>query len=74
MGTGTVTLMQTSMMGSEDPGYYFQKVPGVIAWLGAMPENEMPFPLHNPHMKLNLEALPYGVLMHINMALDFLNL
>ena len=32
-----------------------------------------PVPQHNPHFKIDLNALPYGMLVHIAMALDYLN-
>lgn len=71
-GGENVTMLPKPMMGSEDVGYYFQKVPGVIGWLGGMPEAG-PVPQHNPHFKIDLNALPYGMLVHIAMALDYLN-
>ena len=72
LGGVNVTMLPKPMMGSEDVGYYFQKVPGVIGWLGGMPEAG-PVPQHNPHFKIDLNALPYGMLVHIAMALDYLN-
>lgn len=72
LGGENVTMLPKPMMGSEDVGYYFQKVPGVIGWLGGMPEAG-PIPQHNPHFKIDLNALPYGMLVHIAMALDYLN-
>lgn len=72
LGGENVTMLHKPMMGSEDVGYYFQKVPGVIGWLGGMPEAG-PVPQHNPHFKIDLNALPYGMLVHIAMALDYLN-
>ena len=72
LGGENVTMLPKPMMGSEDVGYYFQKVPGVIGWLGGMPEAG-PVPQHNPHFKIDLNALPYGMLVHIAMALDYLN-
>lgn len=72
LGGENVTMIPKPMMGSEDVGYYFQKVPGVIGWLGGMPEAG-PVPQHNPHFKIDLNALPYGMLVHIAMALDYLN-
>ena len=71
LGEDHVTELPEPMMGSEDVGYYFQKVPGVIGWLGGMPESG-PIPQHNPHFKIDLKALPYGMLVHIAMALDYL--
>ena len=72
LGGENVTMLPKPMMGSEDVGYYFQKVPGVIGWLGGMPEAG-PVPQHKPHFKIDLNALPYGMLVHIAMALDYLN-
>lgn len=72
LGGENVTMLPKPMMGSEDVGYYFQKVPGVIGWLGGMPEAG-PVPQHNPHFKIDLNALPYGMFVHIAMALDYLN-
>lgn len=72
LGEQNVLVQETPMMGSEDVGYFFQQVPGVIGWLGGMPEDG-PVPQHNPHFKIDLKALRYGVLMHVNMALDYLN-
>lgn len=72
LGGENVTMLPKPMIGSEDVGYYFQKVPGVIGWLGGMPEAG-PVPQHNPHFKIDLNALPYGMLVHIAMALDYLN-
>lgn len=72
LGAENVTILPKPMMGSEDVGYYFQKVPGVIGWLGGMPESG-PVPLHNPHFKIDLKALRYGMLVHIAMAMDYLN-
>ena len=72
LGEKNVTVLPKPMMGSEDVGYYFQKVPGVIGWLGGMTEAG-PIPQHNPHFKIDLKALPCGMLVHIAMALDYLN-
>lgn len=71
-GTENTHTPKTPMMGSEDVGYYFQQVPGAMAWLGAMPEDG-PVSPHNPSFHINLNALRYGILFHINMALDYLN-
>lgn len=73
LGEKNIIVQEQPMMGSEDVGYYFQQVPGVIGWLGGMPVGGTPIPQHNPHFKIDLNALRYGALFHINMALDFLN-
>lgn len=71
-GSDHAALLKSPMMGSEDVGYYFQQVPGAIGWLGAMPEDG-PVAPHNPSFKISLDTLKYGVLFHINMAVDYLN-
>lgn len=71
-GEENTFLIEKPMMGSEDVGYYFQKVPGAMGWLGGMPEDG-PVSPHNPSFHINLGALRYGALFHINMALDYLN-
>lgn len=71
-GEENAVIMEKPMMGSEDVGYYFQKVPGAIGWLGAMPESG-PVAPHNPSFCIDLDTLRYGALFHVNMALDYLN-
>lgn len=71
LGEERVTILKQPMMGSEDVGYYFQEVPGVIGWLGAMPEDG-PVAQHNPHFKISLDALHYGMLVHVGMVQDYL--
>lgn len=61
------------MMGSEDMGYYLQKVPGAFMSFGIKgPEDEC-LAQHNPYFKVNLNALEIGTLLHINFAVSFLN-
>lgn len=56
----------------EDLGAYFQKVPGVLIWIGcADPNEESPVFLHNPNFKVFLETLAVGVQVHINNVLSF---
>lgn len=71
-GEGRGTLMERPAMGSEDAGYYFQKVPGAIAWLGCHAEGSRASVPHNPGFYIDLKALGYGVLFHINMVFDIL--
>lgn len=73
LGEENVSVQEQPMMGSEDVGYYFQKVPGVIGWLGGMPVDGNPIPQHNPRFMIDLKSLRYGTLFHINMALELLN-
>ena len=70
-GEGNAVLLEKPMMGSEDAGYYFQEVPGAMGWLGSMPDDG-PVANHSPLFQISLKSLRYGVLLHINMALDYL--
>lgn len=73
LGEGKAVLVPEPMMGSEDVGFFFQRVPGAIGWLGCKGEGMEPVEQHNPRFRVDLTALRQGVLFHVNMALDFLN-
>lgn len=56
--------------GSEDFSYVSQKVPSVMVALAAGDSREgYVYPLHHPHMRLDLHALPVGVEALCRMAL-----
>ncbi len=59
-------------MGAEDVGVFFEKIPGAIAWLGVKDDRNKPYPLHNPNIILNTKGLIYGSLLHVNLAINFL--
>ena len=58
--------------GGEDAGVYFSHVPGAMIFLGcSKPEDENPVDLHNPKFTVDLKALAYGVVVHVNNILAF---
>ena len=60
--------------GSEDMAYYLQKVPGLIAFVGAgFAEDDKNFPHHHPKFDLNEDSLNIGLNLYVKFALDFLN-
>ena len=48
--------MGTEMTG-EDFGYYLDKIPGTMFWLGV----DSPFGLHHPQMTPQEEAIPFAI-------------
>lgn len=59
--------------GGEDVGIYFSHVPGAMIFLGcAKPEDTNPVDLHNPKFTVDLNALSYGVMVHVNNIFAFL--
>lgn len=62
------------MMGSEDMPYYFQKAPGVYALMGYRNDDieAIYFP-HHEKFKIDEEYMKYGVALHVQFAMDFLN-
>ncbi|MEG9295823.1 M20 family metallopeptidase [Mangrovibacillus sp. Mu-81] len=61
-------------LGGEDFSRFLQRYPGAFYWLGtSVRETEQQFPLHDPHFKLNEDALPEGVKLMVQLALDSLS-
>ena len=63
------------VMGSEDFAYYQEKIPGLIFFLGAKPDDVSPdeaTPLHSPRFQVNEDALIIGVRAMTNLAVDYL--
>jgi len=61
-------------MGTEDFAYFSQKVPGIIAFLGGgNKDKNSTYPHHNEKFNIDEEALPIGVSLYAQFALDFLN-
>jgi amidohydrolase len=58
------------VMGGEDFAYYLQKVPGAFLFLGA--GDGMEFPHHHPAFDIDEKVLPQGVLLMINLVLEYL--
>ncbi|MDK9711185.1 amidohydrolase [Acidaminobacter sp.] len=61
-------------MGSEDMSYYFQEVPGTFALLGYYNEakGSVYFP-HHEKFNVDEDMLKYGVALHAQFAVDYLN-
>lgn len=62
-------------MGSEDMPYYFQYAKGVYAFMGY--KNEEKETIYFPHhgkFKIDEDYMKYGTALHVQFALDFLNI
>ena len=69
---GLVTYEKTT--GSEDMAYYLEKIPGLIAFVGARnDEKEANFAHHHPRFNIDEDALEIGTELYIRFAIDFLN-
>lgn len=58
--------------GSDDFAFYLEKVPGVYAFLGVMPEGETVYPIHNKLFKLNEKGLGMGAMLYAEYALTYM--
>lgn len=60
--------------GGEDFGYYLQKVPGALVFLGAGGnEGGKQYPHHHPKFNFDEKALEIGTALYVQYALDYLN-
>ncbi|WP_018683379.1 M20 metallopeptidase family protein [Actinokineospora enzanensis] len=74
-GANHIGLMPNPLMGAEDWSYVLQRVPGVMAFLGACPPGLDPAdapPNHSNRVQFDESALPYGVATYAAFALDAL--
>ncbi|SKC81324.1 M20 family metallopeptidase [Maledivibacter halophilus] len=59
--------------GSEDMAYYLEKIPGLIAFVGAgNPEKGADFPHHHPRFNIDEDSLAIGTELYFRFAIDFL--
>jgi amidohydrolase len=58
-------------MGAEDVANFFNVAPGAMAWLGEANEDRENYPLHNPNMVVNKDALIYGAYLHISVVMNY---
>jgi amidohydrolase len=73
LGEEATPTVQPSMAG-EDFGRFLQNYPGSFIWLGTQVENEEEqAPLHDPHFKINEDALAKGTALLSQVAVDTLN-
>lgn len=62
------------MTPAEDFSFYQKKVPGMFFNLGVRnPDDSKPAPNHSPYFYADERALPIGVKVVVNLALDYLN-
>ncbi|MGY1885639.1 MULTISPECIES: M20 metallopeptidase family protein [unclassified Blastococcus] len=76
LGRDAAVLMPAPLMGAEDFAYVLQRVPGVMAWLGARPHGIDPAtapPNHSNLVVFDEEPLPAGVALYAQMALRALS-
>jgi amidohydrolase len=76
LGVDNVVLSR-AITGAEDFSFYAQKVPGLFVFLGGMPPTQDPAqaaPHHTPDFYIDEAALPKGVALYANFALDYLQL
>lgn len=67
-------LPMSKLMASEDMSFYFQKAKGVYAFLGYRNEEKGSiYPPHHEKFIIDEGYLKYGVALHTQLALDFLN-
>ena len=60
-------------MGGEDFSEYARIIPGLFAFLGTRNEEKgIIYPHHNPRFNVDEDALIYGVVFEVNMALELL--
>ncbi|VEF49205.1 amidohydrolase family protein, aminoacylase [Bacillus freudenreichii] len=60
LGENQVKELNSVSMGSDDFGYFAEKVPSCYFRLGVFEENEESFDLHHPKFKFNEEVIPIG--------------
>lgn len=70
LGEDNVVIQSKPFTGTEDMAYISERVPTMLAWLGAGYEGN--YALHNPKVFLDEEAMPYGVAVFVNSAIQWL--
>jgi len=72
-GDNTVAKFDKTL-GGEDFAYFNQKVPGVMALVGGgNKEKNAAYPHHHEKFNIDEDALPIGVSLYAQFAIDFLN-
>lgn len=71
LGEENVKLRPTPGSGSEDFAYVSLEVPAVFLQLGAKVEGNN-YPLHNPNVLLDEDALPCGTAVYVSCAFEYL--
>lgn len=75
IGEENIVYVEKPALGGEDFAFFTRKVPGCFLWLGCRPEGvakEDMAPLHNNRFLPDEKAIPIGVEVLVNCAMDFL--
>lgn len=73
LGADNVVRIANPSMGGEDFAYFAEKAPGVFLRLGAgNPEKDCVYPGHHPCFNFDEDAIPIGMAVLAEAALDFL--
>ena len=70
-GSENVNILEKPFTGTEDMSFISEKVPTILAWLGAGSVDN--YPLHNPNVVFDEDALPLGSAVLANCAMKWLN-
>ncbi|NLY50868.1 MAG: amidohydrolase [Firmicutes bacterium] len=72
LGERNVVEMEYPWMGAEDFAFYLERVPGALFLLGSTPEGGQTIPLHNSAFLVDEAALPVGIEVFVQAALNYL--
>ncbi|MCP4753214.1 MAG: amidohydrolase [Proteobacteria bacterium] len=74
LGPESVLRLDKPLMGGEDFAYYLNEIPGAMLWVGCKSQLKgQANLLHNAHFTIDEEALAIGTLIHVNLALRYLD-
>ena len=72
---GTLKLEEKALFGSEDFSSYQEKIPGTFLFIGCgNKEKGATWNVHNPHFRIDEDALAVGIKAHIALVSQLLNL
>lgn len=72
---GTLKLEEKALFGSEDFSSYQEKIPGTFLFIGCgNKEKGATWNVHNPHFRIDEDALAVGIKTHIALVSQLLNL
>ena len=71
---GTLQLQDKALFGSEDFSSYQEKIPGTFLFIGCgNPQKGATWNVHNPHFRIDEDALAVGIKTHIALVSELLN-
>jgi amidohydrolase len=74
LNSGRIITQEQAIMGGEDVSYFFQKVPGVLWFLGTSnPDKGFIHPHHSPLFDFDENVMPLGAAIHAQSVMDFLS-